>query len=218
MQRSNFGCGIAGLLGLALLVASGQGAMAMPKESGDYDCSCKGGSGSCTFKSRSTSVSCYKGGGNTCTRQVRAVDDARIWLGHQGIGQERADLKRWRAGVLAPLTSNIRNCQLKAWEEIMQRLNIGVVAMAVALAATLLPLQGARARPNNVGGHYNCYCEGGNGGTCSTTNSGGSATCQKGSGDSCTGTCKMVTFTPSADAIMHGGGGSAGGTSPGKAR
>jgi hypothetical protein len=67
MQRSNFGRAFAGLLGLALLVASGQAAMAMPKESGDYDCSCKGGSGSCTFKSGSTSVSCYKGAGNSCS-------------------------------------------------------------------------------------------------------------------------------------------------------
>ncbi len=67
MQTSNFGRGIAGLFGLTLLVASGQAAMAMPKESGDYDCSCKGGSGSCTFKSGSTNISCYKGGGNTCS-------------------------------------------------------------------------------------------------------------------------------------------------------
>jgi hypothetical protein len=105
----------------------------------------------------------------------------------------------------------------------MLHINLGRVAAvaALALSAVALTPDASTARPNNVSGHYNCYCDGGNNGTCSTTVSGGSATCGKGSGDTCTGTCKMVTFTPSATggAIMHGGGGSSGGgSSPGNAR
>ncbi len=103
----------------------------------------------------------------------------------------------------------------------MQRHKIALVGTAgIAVFAIIAQLHGANARPNQVGGHYNCYCEGGNSGTCSTTTTNGNAKCEKNSGDTCTGSCKMVTFTPSATggAITHGGdsGGSAG--SPGKAK
>ena len=60
------------LKGAALVVAAlviagaSQTAVALPKEQGTYDCSCKGGKGSCTFKSSDTEISCYHGYADTC--------------------------------------------------------------------------------------------------------------------------------------------------------
>jgi hypothetical protein len=67
MQKATFVVRGAALVIAAFLVAGGgQTAFAMPKEQGTYDCSCHGGSGSCTFKSSSTEVSCYHGAADTC--------------------------------------------------------------------------------------------------------------------------------------------------------
>lgn len=101
----------------------------------------------------------------------------------------------------------------------MQRMTSGLAVAAVACAAMLLPLQPAMARPNNIKGNYNCYCDGGNQGTCTSApnTSGTGIKCQKGSGDTCTGTCTMITFTPTGGAIGHSGG-TGGADSPGNAR
>ena len=63
------------------------------------------------------------------------------------------------------------------------------------------------ARPKDIAGNYNCYCDGGNHGTCTSApnDSGTGIKCQKGAGDTCTGTCKMITFTPTGGAIGHSG-------------
>ena len=58
--------------GAALLIATGmaagasQAALAVPKEQGSFDCSCKSGKGSCTFKSNGSEISCYRGYADTC--------------------------------------------------------------------------------------------------------------------------------------------------------
>ena len=90
---------------------------------------------------------------------------------------------------------------------------------ALALSAIALTLNVAMARPKDISGNYNCYCDGGNYGTCTSApnDSGTGIKCKKGSGDTCTGACKMITFTPTGGAIGHSGGGS-GGMSPGNAR
>ena len=51
---------------LVTALARARRRVAMPKEQGTYDCSCKGGKGSCTFKSSDTEVSCYHGAADTC--------------------------------------------------------------------------------------------------------------------------------------------------------
>ncbi len=55
------------LFAAALFIAVSGQAMAMPKEQGSYDCSCKGGSGTCTFKSASDNISCGRAAGDTCS-------------------------------------------------------------------------------------------------------------------------------------------------------
>jgi hypothetical protein len=53
-----------------LVIAGGiQPAAAMKNlnESGTFDCSCSGGSGTCTFESSTDNTSCYKGTSATCT-------------------------------------------------------------------------------------------------------------------------------------------------------
>lgn len=38
-----------------------------PLESGTFDCSCKDGTGTCTFKTGTTGVSCYRGPASSCS-------------------------------------------------------------------------------------------------------------------------------------------------------
>lgn len=104
----------------------------------------------------------------------------------------------------------------------MQQIDLGRVATVAALAVSAITLSFdvSMARPRDISGNYNCYCDGGNSGTCTSVpnTSGTGIKCQKGSGDTCTGTCKMITFTPTGGAIGHSGGASGGGMSPGNAR
>jgi hypothetical protein len=103
----------------------------------------------------------------------------------------------------------------------MQRHHFGILATAaLALSAIALTLDVSMARPKDIAGNYNCYCDGGNHGTCTSApnDSGTGIKCQKGAGDTCTGSCKMITFTPTGGAIGHSGGGSGGTASPGNAR
>lgn len=104
----------------------------------------------------------------------------------------------------------------------MQHMTLGRAAaiVALALSALALSLDVSMAKPKDIHGNYNCYCDGGNQGTCSTVQGDGNAKCEKGASDTCTGTCKIVTFSKGATggAIMHGGGASGGGMSPGNAR
>jgi hypothetical protein len=105
----------------------------------------------------------------------------------------------------------------------MQQIDLcrALTIAALALSAIALTLDVSMARPKDISGNYNCYCDGGNSGTCTTVPGDGNLKCQKGSGDTCTGTCKMVTFSKGAvsGAAMQGGGsGNGGGMSPGNAR
>lgn len=90
----------------------------------------------------------------------------------------------------------------------------------LSILALALTLNVSMARPKDISGNYNCYCDGGNHGTCTSApnDSGTGIKCKKGSGDTCTGTCKMIIFTPTSDGIGPGCGASGGGMSPGKAR
>lgn len=56
-------------MAVAALVITGasQTAFAVPKEQGNFDCSCKDGLGSCTFQSNGSEISCYYGYGDTCS-------------------------------------------------------------------------------------------------------------------------------------------------------
>ncbi len=58
--------GVALLVAAVMVAGASQTAIAMPKEQGTYNCSCKGGKGSCTFKSSDTEISCYRGYADTC--------------------------------------------------------------------------------------------------------------------------------------------------------
>jgi hypothetical protein len=58
--------GAAMVVAAFVIAGASQAAFAMPKEQGTYDCSCKGGKGSCTFKSSDTEISCYHGAADTC--------------------------------------------------------------------------------------------------------------------------------------------------------
>jgi len=57
------------LLAGLVLAAGVQAAQAMPKlnESGEFDCSCQGGQGTCDFVSAPTGTSCFKSVEDTCT-------------------------------------------------------------------------------------------------------------------------------------------------------
>jgi hypothetical protein len=54
------------LVAAFVAASAGQAAFAVPKEQGTYDCSCKGGKGSCTYKSNGSEISCYRGYADTC--------------------------------------------------------------------------------------------------------------------------------------------------------
>jgi hypothetical protein len=109
-------------------------------------------------------------------------------------------------------------------ESIMQLTNLGraTAVAALALCAILISLDVSMAKPKDISGNYNCYCDGGNQGTCTTVPGDGNLKCEKGSSDTCTGTCKMISFSKGAvgGAVMQGGGGGNGGGvgSPGNAR
>ncbi len=104
----------------------------------------------------------------------------------------------------------------------METMTLGRFAATAVLSifAVALTLNVSTARPKDISGNYNCHCDGGNYGTCTSVpnDSGTGIKCKKGSGDTCTGTCKMITFTPTGGAIGHSGGSSGGGMSPGNAR
>jgi len=104
----------------------------------------------------------------------------------------------------------------------MPHMTLGRAAaiVALALSALALSLDVSMARPKDISGNYNCYCDGGNQGTCSTVQGNSNAKCEKGTSDTCAGTCKIVTFSKGATdgAIMHGGGSAGGPASPGNAR
>jgi hypothetical protein len=42
-------------------------ARAKLQEAGEFNCSCDGGAGTCTFKSSGDNMSCYKGASDTCS-------------------------------------------------------------------------------------------------------------------------------------------------------
>ncbi len=71
--------------------------------------------------------------------------------------------------------------------------------VAIILGATaVFPSIAAAAQKNAISGRYYCGCFIGETvvtGTCSTQSTGG---CGKNTGDTCTATCKMVTFTTGA--------------------
>ncbi len=72
-RRGGSRAAMAAALALAaiLALASEGGTLAASKLSvvEQFDCSCKGGSGTCTFTSSTTKISCYKGVGDSCTAE-----------------------------------------------------------------------------------------------------------------------------------------------------
>jgi hypothetical protein len=57
------------LVGSCALLAAVDGAAAKPKTqaTGTFDCSCTGGSGTCSFTTSGPIMKCTKGGSDTCT-------------------------------------------------------------------------------------------------------------------------------------------------------
>jgi hypothetical protein len=58
--------GAAMVIAAFVIAGASQAAIAMPKEQGSFDCSCKGSKGTCTFKSNGSEISCYRGYADTC--------------------------------------------------------------------------------------------------------------------------------------------------------
>lgn len=68
-KRMQMAC-IAAISTAWLVMAVGvQTAQAMPKlnEAGTFDCTCKGGTGTCDFESSTDNTDCFKSVGDTCT-------------------------------------------------------------------------------------------------------------------------------------------------------
>lgn len=90
---------------------------------------------------------------------------------------------------------------------------LAVMILLVASAILLSSNPSAAKSKQGISGRYACECMSGTTvvvGTCSTTTkSDGSASCGKNTGDTCTATCQMVTFT-------HGATGGSIAISPGK--
>jgi len=107
----------------------------------------------------------------------------------------------------------------------MNRFIVWTLIMASSMTVAFSDFSSA-APKQTISGRYSCDCYSGNTGvvgTCSVTiNSDGSATCGKHAGDTCTATCKMVTFTHGvtggAIAITPGAGGGTNGTAPAATR
>ncbi|HKT33301.1 MAG TPA: hypothetical protein VJR03_00630 [Nitrospira sp.] len=77
--------------------------------------------------------------------------------------------------------------------------NMAAMILLIA-SAILLSADPSTARSKlGISGRYACECMSGTtavSGTCSTTTTGtGSVSCGKNAGDTCTATCKMMTFT-----------------------
>jgi hypothetical protein len=75
MWRHKIGQVIAPII-LAALAAANAGPEAMAKSknvSGDYDCGCRGGEGSCTFKTHEAGMTCIKDEGDTCNGTCRLI-------------------------------------------------------------------------------------------------------------------------------------------------
>jgi hypothetical protein len=77
--------------------------------------------------------------------------------------------------------------------------NMAAMILLIASAILLYGNPAAARSKQGISGTYACECMSGTtavGGTCSTTKTGdGSVSCGKNAGDTCTATCKMMTFT-----------------------
>ena len=98
------------------------------------------------------------------------------------------------------------------------------VTLIALIAASLMPPWAGQAvamQKQGVTGRYACECMSGNtvvSGTCSTTTTtDNSVSCGKNAGDTCTATCKMMTFQKgvSGGAMAISPGAKASGTEPG---
>ena len=106
----------------------------------------------------------------------------------------------------------------------MQNTRHLAVMLFVAASVVMIASEPSRAEPKQgTSGRYNCSCMIGIqtvAGTCSMINNGdNTATCGKRSGDTCSATCQLITFTHGLTGggglvIQRGSGGTVGGTGP----